>query len=327
MTMAQAPTFTAEQALADLSGADFLSQNWGDATFFESLGGCVLASVENVSQEGAADDPSAASVLCDAIVENAAYRADLRLRVAYGAQGDGSWSPRGHSVLGVSLRAIAPIQLDPAGRFDPSTAAVEFDEEAQACRVTGAYQPLWFETVSGDPALLYQFDGSVWNFQGLDPASAAVTYESLVGQYDDPQNPGFEPGGSLGCRLVIDSVDGQGAVSGTVTLQSTVVSLNAEPWAATAALTGQAVGSTTSTGGHRVTLTLAGALVPDGTPVVLGAYADGSVEPSAEGGRALKVAWPVVYAYRGDGVTMDALVTEDLSVQLEQVQAAAVPRE
>lgn len=321
---AELPTITADQLLSDLDGADFLGQLWGDDTYFSSLGDNTLASVENLSQEPSEEDEGGIDVTYDAIVTNDAYRVDLRLRSTY-VPISGGWALQSaHELLGCTLRATAPIELDPQGRFD-SSATVTFDEDAQTCRVSGAYEPLWFETVSGDPALLYRFDGSVWEFQGLDPGSATITYEGLAGTYVDPSNPQFEATSALGCQLVIDAVGADGAASGSVTLQSTTVGGAQEPWQATAQLTGQAVGSVTSAGDHRVTVTLTGALDPDATPVALGAVADGSVVAQGPSGRALKVVWPVLYAAREENTTMDALVSEDLSAQLEVVEAAELP--
>lgn len=320
--MAESQAVTDEQVLSDLSGVTF-SYSY-DGTFYESLGDDALVEVGGVSQ-GPADDSGAVQVICDATYENEAYRSVWRVGLAYTGSGDG-WALSGVTgARAVSVRATAPIQLDPVGRFDPSQAEVEFDEDAQTCRVTGAYRPLWFETVSGDPALLYRFDGRAWSFEGLDPSSAAVTYEGLVGEYDDPGNPGFEARqGERGYRLAIESVDGQGAVTGTLTLQG-ASSGGGQAWQQSAALAGQAVGSVDALGRGRVTLALTGELDQDGTPVALSACGGADVAPSddAYGGRALKTSYLAVFDPR-DG---SGLAEEELSAVLEQIQAAAIPRE
>lgn len=332
--MADAPHFTAEQLLGDLAGMTLDGRVFDEMFFTTDLGACALVSIDNVTQQDDETNPGSVQVLCDAAFENAAYRVLARLDLTYSLTGGGSWVCAEVSAEEVGRQAIAPIEYDPVGRFDAASASIELDEEAQVCRVRNAYEPLWFETVSGDPALLYRFDGSSWVFQGLDPASATVTYEGLAGQYDDPSNPGFEPttqeDGSPICRLVIDAVDAQGTASGSIVFEGLRYRQSEQ---VAAALAGQAVGAMTPSGDHRATLVMAGTLEPDGTPVAVTVVADSETsDPSSPyGGLGVQVSFKLVAMMdelAPDGsasfVSLPNNITE-ASMALEQIQAAAVP--
>lgn len=110
-------------------------------------------------------------------------------------------------------RAPGPIERDWEGRWAAGQAEVEFDEDAQTCRATVAYEPLWFETCAGSKVYLYEWTCDGWTFAGEAEDSAPVTYENLAGDYTLSSDADLQ----AITRFVVESVGEDGAIAATAT--------------------------------------------------------------------------------------------------------------
>ena len=160
---------------------------------------------------------------------------------------------------------------------------IDFDEEAQTCTVSVAYEPEWFESVQGDVKYVYRFDGASWAPDASAGSSAAVSYSPLVATYDQ-FDADTDKGGCL-TKIDIVSLDEK---TGEVTANVTWTRGKHSNHAAAAALRsvtddtdvtidatvkGTLYSAPTEAGTHRVTATLTGT-ASNGKPMVVGIFAD-----------------------------------------------------
>ena len=221
-----------------------------------------------------------------ATFENSAFRTTMDVVATYGKDGD-SYTPS-FEVSNVSTKAIAGIEYDPQGMLSTSDLqnieSIDFDEDAQTCTVTVAYDPMWFESAQGEVKYVYRFDGSNWAPDASANDSIAVSYSPLVATYDQ-FSADTDKGGCLS-KIDIQSVD---AATGEVTANVTWMRGKHSNHAATAAMrsvtddsdvtldatvTGTLYSAPTEAGAHRVTATLTGT-ASNGKPMVVGIYAGG----------------------------------------------------
>ena len=163
---------------------------------------------------------------------------------------------------------------------------IDFDEEAQTCTVSVAYEPEWFESVQGDVKYVYRFDGASWAPDASAGSSAAVSYSPLVATYDQ-FDADTDKGGCL-TKIDIVSLDEKtGEVTANVTWTRGKHSNHAAAAALRSVTDDTDVSRTvfnvsrnvtlysapTEAGAHRVTATLTGT-ASNGKPMVVGIFAD-----------------------------------------------------
>ena len=139
----------------------------------------------DVSDSHVADD--GANVFnAKATFENSAFRTTMDVVATYAKDGD-SYVPN-FEASNASTKAVSGIVYDPQGTLSSSDLkniqGVDFDEEAQTCTVSVAYEPEWFESVQGDVKYVYRFDGASWAPDASASNSASVSYSPLVATYD-----------------------------------------------------------------------------------------------------------------------------------------------
>lgn len=104
----------------------------------------------DVSDSHVADD--GANVFnAKATFENSAFRTTMDVVATYAKDGD-SYVPN-FEASNASTKAVSGIVYDPQGTLSSSDLkniqGVDFDEEAQTCTVSVAYEPEWFEMCAG----------------------------------------------------------------------------------------------------------------------------------------------------------------------------------
>ena len=234
----------------------------------------------DVSDSHVADD--GANVFnAKATFENSAFRTTMDVVATYAKDGD-SYVPN-FETSNVSTKAISGIVYDPQGTLGSSDSdniqGVDFDEDAQTCTVSVAYEPEWFESVQGDVKYVYRFDGTSWAPDASAGSSAAVSYSPLVATYDQ-FNSNTDAGGCL-TKIDIVSLDEK---TGEITANVTWTRGNHSNHAATTSMrdviddtdvkvdgtvTGTLYSAPTEEGKHRVTATLTGT-ASNGEPMVVG---------------------------------------------------------
>ena len=171
----------------------------------------------DVSDSHVADD--GANVFnAKATFENSAFRTTMDVVATYAKDGD-SYVPN-FETSNASTKAVSGIVYDPQGTLSSSDLkniqGVDFDEEAQTCTVSVAYEPEWFESVQGDVKYVYRFDGTSWAPDASANSSAAVSYSPLVATYDQ-FDADTDKGGCL-TKIDIVSLDEKtGEVTANVT--------------------------------------------------------------------------------------------------------------
>ena len=239
----------------------------------------------DVSESHVADD--GANVFnAQATFENSAFRTTMDVVATYAKDGD-SYVPN-FETSNASTKAISGIVYDPQGTLGSSDSdniqGVDFDEDAQTCTVSVAYEPEWFESAQGDVKYVYRFDGASWAPDAGANNSAAVSYSPLVATYDQ-FSADTDKGGCL-TKIGIVSVDEK---TGEVTANVTWTRGKHSNHAAAAALRsvaddtdvtldatvkGTLYSAPTEAGDHRVTATLTGT-ASNGKPMVVGIFAGG----------------------------------------------------
>lgn len=234
----------------------------------------------DVSDSHVADD--GANVFnAKATFENSAFRTTMDVVATYAKDGD-SYVPN-FETSNVSTKAISGIVYDPQGTLGSSDSdniqGVDFDEDAQTCTVSVAYEPEWFESVQGDVKYVYRFDGTSWAPDASAGSSAAVSYSPLVATYDQ-FNSNTDAGGCL-TKIDIVSLDEK---TGEITANVTWTRGNHSNHAATTSMRyviddtdvkvdgtvkGTLYSAPTEEGKHRVTATLTGT-ASNGEPMVVG---------------------------------------------------------
>ena len=234
----------------------------------------------DVSDSHVADD--GANVFnAKATFENSAFRTTMDVVATYAKDGD-SYVPN-FETSNVSTKAISGIVYDPQGPLGSSESdniqGVDFDEDAQTCTVSVAYEPEWFESVQGDVKYVYRFDGASWAPDASAGSSAAVSYSPLVATYDQ-FNSNTDAGGCL-TKIDIVSLDEK---TGEITANVTWTRGNHSNHAATTSMRyviddtdvkvdgtvkGTLYSAPTEEGKHRVTATLTGT-ASNGEPMVVG---------------------------------------------------------
>ena len=234
----------------------------------------------DVSDSHVADD--GANVFnAKATFENSAFRTTMDVVATYAKDGD-SYVPN-FETSNVSTKAISGIVYDPQGTLGSSDSdniqGVDFDEDAQTCTVSVAYEPEWFESVKGDVKYVYRFDGTSWAPDASAGSSAAVSYSPLVATYDQ-FNSNTDAGG---CHTKIDIVS-LDEKTGEITANVTWTRGNHSNHAATTSMRyviddtdvkvdgtvkGTLYSAPTEEGKHRVTATLTGT-ASNGEPMVVG---------------------------------------------------------
>lgn len=234
----------------------------------------------DVSDSHVADD--GANVFnAKATFENSAFRTTMDVVATYAKDGD-SYVPN-FETSNVSTKAISGIVYDPQGTLGSSDSdniqGVDFDEDAQTCTVSVAYEPEWFESVQGDVKYVYRFDGTSWAPDASTGSSAAVSYSPLVATYDQ-FNSNTDAGGCL-TKIDIVSLDEK---TGEITANVTWTRGNHSNHAATTSMRyviddtdvkvdgtvkGTLYSAPTEEGKHRVTATLTGT-ASNGEPMVVG---------------------------------------------------------
>lgn len=214
-----------------------------------------------------------------ATFSNGSFRVSADVQATYAKDGD-AWTPN-VTITPTETRAIAGITRDPNGAWEQAK-SIDFDEEAQTCTVTVDYEPQWFESVEGDVKYAYRFDGAQWVSDGIDASSATVSYQPLVGVYDEFETNSDE-GGAL-VKIDITSIDdATGAITADVEwtrgahgngasmrmLQETIDDTDVR---VSATLTGTVVAAPDELGNHRATATLTGKSA-DGYTMVVGIMA------------------------------------------------------
>ena len=221
-----------------------------------------------------------------ATFENSAFRTTMDVVATYAKDGD-SYVPN-FETSNASTKAISGIVYDPQGTLSSSDLeniqSVDFDEEAQTCTVSVAYEPEWFESVQGDVKYAYRFDGASWAPDASANSSATVSYSPLVATYDQ-FDADTDKGGCL-TKIDIVSLDEK---TGEVTANVTWTRGKHSNHAAAAALRsvtddidvtldatvkGTLYSAPTEQGDHRVTATLTGT-ASNGKPMVVGIFAGG----------------------------------------------------
>lgn len=240
----------------------------------------------DVSDSHVADD--GANVFnAKATFENSAFRTTMDVVATYAKDGD-SYVPN-FETSNVSTKAISGIVYDPQGTLGSSDSdniqGVDFDEDAQTCTVSVAYEPEWFESVQGDVKYVYRFDGTSWAPDASAGSSAAVSYSPLVATYDQ-FNSNTDAGGCL-TKIDIVSLDEK---TGEITANVTWTRGNHSNHAATTwmreviddtdvkvdgTVKGTLYSAPTEGGNHRVTATLTGT-ASNGEPMVVGIFAGGA---------------------------------------------------
>lgn len=239
----------------------------------------------DVSDSHVADD--GANVFnAKATFENGAFRTTMDVVATYAKDGD-SYVPN-FETSNASTKATSGIVYDPQGTLSSSDLkniqGIDFDEEAQTCTVSVAYEPEWFESVQGDVKYVYRFDGTSWAPDASADSSAAVSYSPLVATYDQ-FSADTDEGGCL-TKIDIVSLDEK---TGEVTANVTWTRGKHSNHAAAAALRsvtddtdvtldatvkGTLYSAPTEKGTHRVTATLTGT-ASNGKPMVVGIFAGG----------------------------------------------------
>ena len=234
----------------------------------------------DVSDSHVADD--GANVFnAKATFENSAFRTTMDVVATYAKDGD-SYVPN-FETSNVSTKAISGIVYDPQGTLGSSDSdniqGVDFDEDAQTCTVSVAYEPEWFESVQGDVKYVYRFDGTSWAPDASAGSSAAVSYSPLVATYDQ-FNSNTDAGGCL-TKIDIVSLDEK---TGEITANVTWTRGNHSNHAAISSMRyviddtdvkvdgtvkGTLYSAPTEEGKHRVTATLTGT-ASNGEPMVVG---------------------------------------------------------
>ena len=220
-----------------------------------------------VTFKQAASDDGTVSVSATVPVSNDSYAAEGHLVATYAKGEDGSWAGSWQVESVDNLRAVSGIQRDEK-RWDAESARVEFDEDAQTCTVYAPYEdPAWFETVDGELAYDYSFDGSGWAFEGVDESFTSITYESLAGVYD------IEDGGGQNVTaLEITDVAEDGTITARVSWRLNEPRLIYQRLFApedSATLTGKLVSAPAEGGEHRVVATLSGTTDTEGLPAAM----------------------------------------------------------
>ena len=220
-----------------------------------------------VTFKQAASDDGTVSVSATVPVSNDSYAAEGHLVATYAKGEDGSWAGSWQVESVDNLRAVSGIQRDEK-RWDAESARVEFDEDAQTCTVYAPYEdPAWFETVDGELAYDYSFDGSGWAFEGVDESFTSITYESLAGVYD------IEDGGGQNVTaLEITDVAEDGTITARVSWRLNEPRLIYQRLFApedSATLTGRLVSAPAEGGEHRVVATLSGTTDTEGLPAAM----------------------------------------------------------
>lgn len=239
----------------------------------------------DVSDSHVADD--GANVFnAKATFENSAFRTTMDVVATYAKDGD-SYVPN-FETSNASTKAVSGIVYDPQGTLSSSDLkniqGIDFDEDAQTCTVSVAYEPEWFESVQGDVKYVYRFDGASWAPDASANSSAAVSYSPLVATYDQ-FDADTDEGGCL-TKIDIVSLDEK---TGEVTANVTWTRGKHSNHAAAAALRsvtddtdvtidatvkGTLYSAPTEAGTHRVTATLTGT-ASNGKPMVVGISSGG----------------------------------------------------
>ncbi|MDY6112466.1 MAG: hypothetical protein SPI85_06715, partial [Ellagibacter isourolithinifaciens] len=159
--------------------ADTLSDNLVQSPYVDN--GDYALTAFDVSDSHVADD--GANVFdATATFENGSFRTTMDVAATYAKDGD-SYTPS-FEVSNTSTKAISGIKYDPQGTLGASDSenvkSIDFDEDAQTCTVTAAYEPEWFESVQGDVEYVYRFDGATWAPDTSANGLPAVSYGPLV---------------------------------------------------------------------------------------------------------------------------------------------------